>query len=310
MQRMLQIAGPYLLTSLFFTAGALVLEVPRSVEAVRVGTSPDSGLPAEWKKVAMVYAGHHYRIGGPPWPPTFLPSRDNPKLWQGFRGTTDWRVARENHHGNLFDPLVKRGITVDVYFHTWPSHRQIETEMVEYFKPTRYTIASRGSHDSAGVDSRVEALKLIVAPETYDAVIMTRFELILRRPLDMFPIQPHKVNVPFSEHVSRPSGSRRTVLMDLIYIFPPKYIDWFVNGSWSVGHGVGASNPSGQKASRTALTWSQWQDNVNMMSWEYGASDSGFLSHDLTSVEDGPYYGYREGPESVRLGLAAPLPKA
>jgi len=304
MQRMLQKVGSYLLLSLFFIAGAVALEVPKSVAGVRAVTSADVGLPAQWKKVAMVYAGHHYRIAWP-LPPTFRPSRDNPKLWQGVRGTTDWRVARENHHGYLFDPLVKRGIAVDVYFHTWPSHRQIETEMVEYLKPTRYTIANRGSHDSAGVDSRVEALKLIVAPETYDAVIMTRFELIRFRPLDMFPIQPHKVNAPFTEHASRSSGARRTVLVDLIYIFPPKYIDWFLNGSWSVGHGAGASNPSGQKASKHAVSWLQWQENVNMMSWEYGASGSGFLSHDLTTVEDGPYYGYSEGK-----GQDSPLPKA
>lgn len=308
MQRVLQMVGTYLLMWLLFITGAGALEVRNSVD-VRVDTSTDFGLPAQWKQVAMVYAGHHYRIGGPPWPPKFLPSRDNPKLWQGVRGTTDWRVARENHHGHLFEPLVKRGITVDVYFHTWPSHRWIEKELVEYFKPTKYTIASRSSHDSVGVDSRVEALKLIVAPETYDAIIMTRFELILFRPLDLFPIQPQKVNVPFTERVAR-SGSRRNVMMDLIYIFPPKYLDWFVNGSWTVGHGSGASNPSGQKASKGVMEWSEWQDNVNMMSWEYGQSGSGFLSHDLTTVEDGPYYGYREGPDSVRLGQDSPLPKA
>merc|ERR1719277_115729 len=306
---------PYLLMSLLFISGAVALEVPKAVDAARVDASQDVGLPAQWKKVAMVYAGHHYRIGGPPWPAKLRPSRDNPKLWQGVRGTTDWRVARENHHDYLFDPLIKRGITVDVYFHTWPSQRPIETELVEHFKPTKYTIASRGSHDSVGVDSRVEALKLIVAPETYDAIIMTRFELILFRPLDMFPTQPRKVNVPFSEHVSMhvsmaSSGSRRKVIMDLMYIFPPKYIDWFVNGSWTVGHGVGASTPSGQKVSKDALSWSQWQDNVNMMPWEYGASGSGFLSRELTTVEDGPYYGYSEGPESVRLGRDSPLPKA
>jgi len=183
---------------------------------------------------------------------------------------------------------------VDVYFHTWPSHRPIETELVEYYKPVKYSIASRSSHDSAGVDSRMEALKLIATPEAYDAIIMTRFELILNRSLYTFPVQPHKVNVPFREK----SSKRKCYTSDLMYIFPPSYLNWFINRSWVMGHGLILSNPLADRSRIGVDGCPYWQEHVHLMSEELAESGDrvnplGFVSRDLTTVEEGPYFDYR-----------------
>jgi hypothetical protein len=312
---MFQMVVPCLMMSLVYIAGAL--GVSSTVDTVRVDTSEGLGLPAQWKKVALVFAGHHYRLGGPPWPPKFRPSLMLPNRMHGVRGTTDWRVASENHHDLLIGPLAERGITVDVYFHTWPSHRPIETELVEHYKPIKYTIASSSSHDSVGVDSRVEALKLIVGPETYNAIILTRFELILAKPLDRFPIQPHKLNVPFRE-LDEVRFRKDCRTSDLMYIFPPKYLDGFRNGSWAMGHALITNNPLVDKSRHDGYGCPQWQEHISLMSWAYGASGDGrptplgYLSRDVATIEAGPYYGYSEGLGLTgRLSkLEAPLPKA
>jgi len=292
MQTLIQMVVFFLLMPLVFIAGAL--EVTNTVD-----TPIGLGLPAQWKKVALVYAGHHYRIGASPWPPKFVPSLMNPKRVHGYRGTTDWRVASDNHREFLIGPLAERGITVDVYFHTWPSHRAIEAELVEHCKPIKYTIASRGSHDSVGVDSRVEALKLIVGPGTYDAIIITRFELLFVRPLDRFPIQPHKLNVPFRElDEARFRQSCRT--SDLMYIFPPRYHDLFINGSWAMGHELINNNPLVDKSRHDSYGCQIWQEHINLLSWGYGASGAmrptplGYLSREVESIEAGPYYFYTD----------------
>jgi hypothetical protein len=276
--------------SLIFVSRAL--DVSKAVHTIGVDPS-ELGLPAQWKKVALVYAGHHYRIGGPPWPAILNPSPIDPKLKRGRKGTTDWRVAKDNHNKLIIGPLAERGVSVDVYFHTWPSHRPIEAELVEHYKPVNYSIASRSSHDSPGVDSRVEALKLIADLEIYDAIVMTRFEIILNRSLDTFPIQPHKVNVPFREISQR----RRCYTSDLMYIFPPRYVDSFINRSWIMGHGLIESIPLADKANVGVDGCPPWQEHVHLMSDEFARSgDSvnpiGFVSRDLTTVEEGPYYDY------------------
>jgi len=186
-------------------------------------------LPDAWKKVAVVFAGHHYKIGGPKWPPLDGPKYDaNDKLWHGIRGTTDWRVAKDNRENNLFNALERNNMTAHVYFHTWPSHRHIEAELVEYFKDRtiKYKIASKGSHASKDVDSRAEALKLIEHPETYDVIMLLRFELNIRRSLDTFHFRPDKVNVPFRE-ISEDIFRTECKTSDLLMVFPPQYIGWF-----------------------------------------------------------------------------------
>jgi len=293
-----QVMGPYLLMPLLFIARAL--DVSKTVHTVGIDPS-ELGLPAQWKKVALVYAGHHYRISGPPWPPIFTPSPFDPKLKRGRRGTTDWRVAADNHNKLIFGHLADRGVAVDVYFHTWPSHRPMEAELVEHYKPVKYSIASRSSHDSAGVDSRVEALKLIDGLEDYDAIIMTRFELILNRSLGTFSIQPDKVNVPFRESdigrnkLGMPRA--RCYTSDVMYIVPPKYLNVFINGSWPIGHRLIESNPFADKSNVDVDGCPHWQEHVNLMSDEFGRSGDpvfplGFISHDLTTVEAGPFFDW------------------
>lgn len=309
MQRILQMLVTCLLLPLVFIAGAL-----EATHTARVDTSMQLGLPLQWNKVALVFAGHHYRIGGPPWPPKFRPSLMNPGLMHGSRGTTDWRVASENHDDLLIGPLTKRGISVDVYFHTWPSHRSVEAELVEHYKPIRHTIASRNSQDSVGVDSRVEALKLIVNPTTYDAIILTRFELMLSRPLDMFPIQPHKVNAPFRE-ISDEAFRHDCRVSDILYIFPPTYLGLFSNGSWELGHLLITNNPLVDSNKRDTFGCKQWQGHINLLSWEYGLSGHarstpvGYLCRDVKTIEAGPYYSYTEGWWN-NGSWGAPSPKA
>jgi hypothetical protein len=208
--------------------------------------------------------------------------------------------------------LAKRGITVDVYFHTWPSHIPFEAELVKHLKPIKHKISNRGSLDSPGVDSRVEALKLIVGPETYDAIVMTRFELLFSRSLDMLPLQPHKVNVPFRE-ISEESYRKDCRVSDLLYVFPPKYLELFTNRSWALGHELITANPLADINKKDEYGCPESQDHVNLMTSEYGYSGEvnplGFISRDVMTVEKGPYYGMN-GMSSGVAGMDSDYPKA
>jgi hypothetical protein len=181
----------------------------------------------------------------------------------------------------------------------------MEADLVEYYKPVRCRIANTSSYDSTGVDSRVEALKLIVAPESYDAVILTRFDLLMSKPVDMFPIQPSKINVPFRE-IDELAFRNDCRVSDLMTIFPAMYLDFFINGSWALGHTLITNNPLADKNNKDKYGCPRWQEYINLMSWQYGESGDyrytplGLLiSRDLATVEEGPYYGYNPGMEGM-----------
>jgi len=311
----------FLLLEVSFLARAL--GVSKAVDSLGVHVSSELRLPAQWSQVALVYAGHHYRIGPAklciskddrtPCKAEFKTSVWNPRFKFGTRHSTDWRTAKDNHHDLLVGPLAKRGITVDVYLHSWPSHKSMEADLVEYYKPVRYKIANTSSYDAAGVDSRVEALKLIAAPERYDAILLTRFDLLLFKPLDAFPIQPSKINVPFRE-ISELAFRQDCRVSDLMMIFPPKYLGLFTNGSWALGHALITNNPLVDKAKTDYFGCPHWQEHINLMSWEYAESGDyrftpiGVISRDLATVEDGPYYF--EGIPFARYPDHSAIPKA
>jgi len=280
-------------------------------------------LPDAWKKVAVVFAGHHYKIGGPKWPPLDGPKYDaNDKLWHGIRGTTDWRVAKDNRENNLFNALERNNMTAHVYFHTWPSHRHIEAELVEYFKDRtiKYKIASKGSHASKDVDSRAEALKLIEHPETYDVILLLRFELNIRRSLDTFHFRPDKVNVPFRE-ISEDIFRTECKTSDLLMVFPPQYIGWFnTSKNDLIWHWPITSNPQADHKKKDEYGCPQWRDKINLMCLSYGYSGEpsnplGHLTRDLTTLEKGPYYSALESQAGHNHAVKshafeAPSPKA
>mmetsp|Transcript_83043 Transcript_83043/g.216788 ORF Transcript_83043/g.216788 Transcript_83043/m.216788 type:complete len:335 (-) Transcript_83043:120-1124(-) len=295
------------------------------VEALELHRAVDTltPLPEQWKQVAVVFAGHHYKIGGPPWPPKGGPTYDaEDHLWHGIRGTTDWRVVKENREKYLFSPLERNeNITVHVYFHTWPSHKHIEEELVEYYKnrTIKYKIASKGSYASKGVDSRAEALKLIEHPETYDAIILTRFELRMVRPLDSFIFQHDKVNVPFRE-ISEAHFRAECRTSDLLIAFPPQYMDWYNTGkNDDIWHSPIPTNPLADPKKKDEYGCPQWRDKINLMCLSYGWSGEptnplGHLTHELTTLEKGPYYSTSESyaghNHNVEGVSHAPTPKA
>jgi hypothetical protein len=294
---------------------AEALELPKIVDTLRP-------LPEQWKKVAVVFAGHHYKIGGPKFPPKGGPVYDDKdKLWHGIRGTTDWRVIRDNREKYLFSPLERINATVHVYFHTWPSHKHIETELVEYYKnrTVKYSIASKGSHASKGVDSRAVALKLIEHPETYDAIVLSRFELRMIRPLDSFIFKHDHVNVPFRE-ISEAHFRKECRTSDLLIAFPPKYIGWYNTGkNDGIWHKPIQSNPLANPKKKDEYGCPQWKDTINLMTFSYGWSGEprnpvGHLARELTTLEKGPYYSVSESAAGFNHQTShpyeAPTPKA
>ena len=74
--------------------------------------------------------------------------------------------------------------------------------------------------------SIIESLKLVDATK-YDLIINTRFDLMFIKPFSYVNININKLNIPFRDNEKCWNCVRK--VSDLIYLFPPKYMDRLID---------------------------------------------------------------------------------
>jgi len=262
----------------------IILFLCQNAYAVRLSTTVLNKWPSDWNKVAIVYAGHHYKIDD---------------LVNSQSGS-DFRTVWSNQEEQIFEPFRKAHIAYDIYIHTWPS--PISQNFLDTAKPKKFIVEKNGCMDTEtgwkrGGYSKITGLELVEpTSQEYDAIILTRPDLKFKRPLTEFNIDPRKINLPFREK-SEAAFKGQCRASDLMRIIPTTYLKYYLNGSidlWSGPHRDVHNNPWRMQEQEYGKC-GKWQDHFNFMSDDYGYSGGndtpiGALSRALLTDEHGPYY--------------------
>lgn len=280
----------------------------------RLGEVAESGWAFGWKKVAIAYSGHHYKIGMWDLCPqggclaknhfSWKLKRDETGLLNGGRGTADFRLTFPSHEANIFKPLANHGVEYDVYFHTWPS--PISKKYIKTLKPRKFKIEKNGSYAYKIEHSPMSVLKLIDW-EKYDAIILTRPDINLTRPLNTYSIDPSKINLPNRE-LSEDVFRQKCKTSDLMRVFPASYLPLYLTKKIDLFHYPINKNPW-KNGSTDEFGCPYWRDHFNLMSDEYGGSGGknplGEISHYVLTDEHGPYHSYL----GLGFGIRGSMPK-
>lgn len=112
---------------------------------------------------------------------------------------------------------------IDIYFHTYSYNEEYDQNLVSLLN--KYNLKKyyfENEKNPKISHSIIESLKLVDATK-YDLIINTRFDLIFIKPLSDVNININKLNIPFKDKEKMWNKIKK--VSDLIYLFPPKYMN-------------------------------------------------------------------------------------
>ena len=156
-------------------------------------------------------------------------SKSNYKHWSRNISKTqlhvDYRISYDNYQEYIFKYFENQGYTIDVYMCTNILDAEDEMEIVEKYKPIKYSFAKNMNKKKNIHLSRNYKLEEVIqlclqTGKIYDHVLITRFDLLFQKDFAKSNIQLDKFNL-----VSRLENPNR--ICDNFYLFPYKYIHAF-----------------------------------------------------------------------------------
>lgn len=138
------------------------------------------------KKLAVCFFGFHYM--------KYLNNNIRKHI------LVDFEKSVENYNTFIFDYFKKHGYEIDVFFSTYKSDKQ--DKLIEIYKPKKYIIHTKiiqDRHISRNFNFRT-CLNLVLKYQKereikYDNIIITRFDLKIKIPLDKTNLQLDKFNI-------------------------------------------------------------------------------------------------------------------
>lgn len=145
----------------------------------------------------------------------------NYQHYTGANLTVDYRDTFDNLKTMLIDPLINKYKDVDVFIATYNSI--LTNKLIEDYNPKEHIFIDY--HESSKqMDLYQEGLKLLNKQDNimnYELIIICRFDLELKQSIVDLNFKQNKFNFLWNEHGNRPA--------DCIHIFPPIYLDPFIN---------------------------------------------------------------------------------
>jgi hypothetical protein len=157
----------------------------------------------------------------------FLPRR----LALGFHGhyvrdspperfCSDFFSTNANLDQTFRVPTEAAGCTLSIFFQTTRVCPSLDQRLVELLKPTRFEFAARPA--ARVVDSYIAVLQLILKEQrSHDAIILSRFDVLYSKPLDLMPIHWAHVNLAWRD-IPGAWETKRSA-SDLFYALPMRH---------------------------------------------------------------------------------------
>jgi hypothetical protein len=163
----------------------------------------DAMLPTWLKSVAIAFHGHYLR--------------QDALFHTHSVGCSNFFNDAENMTLSIVSPLEHANITVKTFFSTVGHCPESDERLVQYIRPTAYSFAK--CMLPRIVDSYIEVLDLVASHSPpVDAVILTRFDLLYRKPIFSMGVSWKSVNFPFAD--SPVYWSREKKVSDLFHVLP------------------------------------------------------------------------------------------
>ena len=139
-----------------------------------------------------------------------------------YRNGVDWRACLDSFAKNIVKPLQKKGFDISIYLATYAHEHQ--HQLVESYKPylKKHMFIEKRIEESTQKESVLESLSLIKEDiSLYDFVMMTRFDVSYKKPIDEWNIDWDKINLPWREIEELWKEHQR--VGDIMHLFPATY---------------------------------------------------------------------------------------
>jgi hypothetical protein len=139
-------------------------------------------------------------------------------------GPYDWKTCYESLKTNYLDLIGER----DIYLVTYSS--PFVDELLATYKPKGYLIYGMSEFKQRNqISNFADIMKIVENKDQYGRVLMTRFDLIFKQPLNKWKVVDNKINLTFNTPLRFPPGDTVRAINDVLILFNIEYYDYILN---------------------------------------------------------------------------------